>query len=57
MDLWLVWTCILISLAAFVSCAWDHYEVLEVKRIAKDKGMKKAFRKLTIQYYPDKNKE
>ena len=33
----------------------DLYEVLGVKRNAKKKDIKKAFRQLALQYHPDKN--
>ncbi|XP_050696698.1 dnaJ homolog subfamily B member 9-like isoform X2 [Eriocheir sinensis] len=57
MHLWATWTCILVALVTLVACARDFYEILGIKRNANDREIKKAFRRLAIQYHPDKNKE
>ena len=34
----------------------DYYELLDVTRSASDEDIKKAFRKLALEYHPDRNK-
>ena len=35
----------------------DYYSVLEIKKGASDDEIKKAYRKLAMQYHPDRNKD
>src|SRR5262249_58724171 len=35
----------------------DYYDVLEVARDATDAEIKKAFRRLAVQFHPDKNRD
>lgn len=39
------------------SATKDYYSILGVKKTASDREIKKAFRKLAVQYHPDKNKD
>ncbi|GFR00741.1 dnaJ homolog subfamily B member 9 [Trichonephila clavata] len=40
-----------------VICDRDYYDVLGVNKKASNRDIKKAFRKLAMQYHPDKNKD
>ena len=36
---------------------FDPFEILEVDQEADDKTIKKAFRRLSLQWHPDKNRD
>ncbi|GAA5853728.1 hypothetical protein JCM3766R1_002876 [Sporobolomyces carnicolor] len=47
--------CALLACAVVASAASSYYDILGVSRTADDKALKKAYRKLSKQYHPDKN--
>ena len=57
---WLIWAacalCLLAVLATAEAAAGrDFYKILEVPRSATDAQIKKAYRKMSMKYHPDKN--
>jgi len=54
MDLSL-FLCLIAILALGCYAATDYYKTLEVKRTATSAEIKKAYRKLSLKYHPDKN--
>ena len=53
-----VFVCAIIYLTTMVNAGYrKYYEHLEIKSNAKDEEIKKAYRRLSLKYHPDKNKE
>ena len=48
---------ILIILISFSNCGEDYYRLLGVRRDASKAEIRRAFKKLSLKYHPDKNKK
>ena len=53
----LLYSIIIILLISLSYCGEDYYKILGVKRNASKQEIKKAFKKLSLKWHPDKNKK
>lgn len=50
----MTYTLIMLMLIAFCNC--DYYSILGITRTASERDIKRAFKKMSLKYHPDKNK-
>lgn len=48
---------ILLSILTFINAGEDYYKILGVPRNADEKTISKAFKKLSVKYHPDRNRD
>ena len=53
----IIFALILLILITISQCGQDYYKILGVKRNASKQEIKRAFKKLSLKYHPDKNKD
>jgi DnaJ-class molecular chaperone len=53
----LIFALLILLFLTFILCEEDYYKLLGVARNCDEAVLKKAFKKLSLKYHPDKNKK